>query len=291
MVNRKSSAELTTARKRGKVKIGRPLKRNRSAAASRRDPSSGSGRIRNIALPLFLSFCILVCLAALGVLGYQTVTASDFFNVAKIEVRGTERSLTADIRRIVEMQTEKTGVWNADLPGIKEKLEKTQWVRSAAVSRVLPNGIRVQIFERVPQAVVKTNHGNVLVDTDATIISPAREKEPSFPFVMTGWNEAKSELAEKENIERVKIYQKMLTEWKEFNLSSRVLAVNLEDLREPRALIEDSGTTVSIALGRDKFGEYLKRAINAVVGKGEMFEAVNLVGQNMILAPRKGVKQ
>jgi hypothetical protein len=51
-------------------------------------------------------------------------------------------------------------------------------------------------------------------------------------------------------------------------------------------MIEDSGTVVSIALGRDKFGEYLKRGINAIVGKGEMFEAVNLVGQNMILAPR-----
>jgi hypothetical protein len=97
----------------------------------------------------------------------------------------------------------------------------------------------------------------------------------------------KSEAAGKENLERVKIYQKMLSEWKEFNLSARVLAVNLEDIREPRAMIEDSGTVVSIALGRDKFGEYLKRGINAIVGKGEMFEAVNLVGQNMILAPRK----
>ena len=37
--------------------------------------------------------------------------------------------------------------------------------------------------------------------------------------------------------------------------------------------------------------EYLKRGINAIVGKGEMFEAVNLVGQNMILAPRRTAKQ
>jgi cell division septal protein FtsQ len=220
------------------------------------------------------------------VLGYQTVTASDFFNVARIDVRGTDRSSAADIRRIVEMQTEKSGVWNADLPGIKEKLEKAQWVKTAAVSRVLPNGIRVQIFERQPQALVRTAEGNVLVDADGAVIARAREKEAEFPFAMTGWNQVKSEAAGKENIERVKMYQKMLSEWREFNLSARVMSVDLEDLREPRAVIEDSGTVVSIALGREKFADYLKRGINAIVGKGEMFEAVNLVGQNMILAPR-----
>jgi hypothetical protein len=103
---------------------------------------------------------------------------------------------------------------------------------------------------------------------------------------MTGWNEAKSEAALKENLERVKMYRKMLADWKEFNLSSRVVMVDLADLREPRAMVEDSGTTVSIALGREKFGEHLKRGINAIVGKGDMFEAVNLVGTNMVLAPR-----
>ena len=284
MAVRKPNAEIKNGRKNAKVRVKRPLRRRRSS------PSRQSGhpsRLRGFVLPLFLSFCILVCLGALGFLGYQTVTASDFFNVARIEVRGTDRASAADLKRVVEMQTEKSGVWNADLPGIKEKLEKMQFVKSVAVSRVLPNGIRVQVFERIPQALVRTSAGSMLVDSDATVIAPAREQEPTLPFVMTGWNELKSEAAGKENLERVKMYQKMLSEWKEFNLSSRVKSVSLEDIREPRALIEDSGTTVSIALGRDRFGEYLKRGINAIVGKGETFEAVNLVGQNMVLAPRK----
>lgn len=279
-------SESKNVRKQARLKVKRPLSRRRSATVSRRS-SAASGRVRNFVLPVFLSFCILVCLGALGFLGYQTVTASDFFNVARVEVRGTERASAEDIRRMVEIQTEKSGVWNADLSGIKEKLEKLQWVRSAAVSRVLPNGIRVHVSERVPQAAVRSRGETVLVDADGFVIAPAKDKEPAFPFVLTGWNEAKSEAALKDNLERVKMYQKMLIEWKEFNLSSRVMSVDLADLREPRALIEDSGTTVSIALGRDSFAEYLKRGINAIVGKGEMFEAVNLVGSNMILAPRR----
>jgi hypothetical protein len=238
-----------------------------------------------------LSVSFAICLGALCVLGYQTVTASDFFSVANVDVDGVGRASAGDIRRVVEMQTEKSGVWNSDLPGIKEKVERLPWVKSASVSRVLPTGISVQVVERVPQALVKTNAGTMLIDADGSVIAPAKEKEAEFPFVMTGWNEVKSESAGKENVERIKMYQKMLVEWKEFNLSARVQSVDLTDTREPRAFVEDSGTVVSIALGRDKFGEYLKRGINAIVGKGEMFEAVNLVGQNMILAPRKQAKQ
>lgn len=284
MANTKSNIRTKQMRRASRVKV-KPSTVRRNSAGSR-SSRTGTSRFRSFALPLFLSFCILVCLGALGFLGYQTVTASDFFHVAKIDVRGTDRSSLGDVRRVVEIQTEKSGVWNADLPGIKEKVERLQWVRSAAVSRVLPNGIRVQVFERVPQALVKTNDGTVLVDAEGFVIAPARQREPEFPFLLTGWNNTKSELAGKENLERVRIYQKMLADWKEFNLASRVFAVNLEDVREPRALIEDSGNVVSIALGRDKFGEYLKRGINAIVGKGDVFEAVNLVGQNMILAPR-----
>jgi len=284
MANTKSNFKTKQTGRAARVKVKHSNGR-RSSTGGRRS-RTGPSRFRSFALPFFLSFSILICLAALGFLGYQTVTASDFFNVAKIDVRGTDRASSGDVRRLVEIQTEKSGVWNADLRGIKEKLERIQWVKSASVSRVLPNAIRVQIFEQVPQAIVKTSEGTVLVDAEGSVIAPAREKEPDFPFLLTGWNQIKSETAGKENVERVRLYQKMLVEWKEFSLSSRVIAVNLEDIREPRAMIEDSGNVVTIALGRDKFGDYLKRGINAIVGKGDKFEAVNLVGQNMILAPR-----
>ena len=279
--------ETKDSRRHARANMRKVLGRRRSAPAPRRSAGTTTGRVRNTLLPLFLSFCILVCLVAIGVLSYQTVTASEFFNVSKVDVYGTERSSATDIRKVVEMQTEKTGVWNADLAAIKEKLERMQWVRAVAVSRVLPTGIRVHVFERVPQAAVKINGETMLVDSEGRVIAPARPKEEAFPFPLTGWNETKSEAAQKENVERVRTYQKMLLEWKEYSLSTRVVSVDLSDMREPRAFIEDSGTTVSIALGREKFGEYLRKGINAVVGKGDMFEAVNLVGQNMILAPRR----
>lgn len=287
MAKRKQNPLARNSGKNSRVKVDRRLSR-KSNTKSFNSSTGGRSRLGNFVLPMFLSVCIVICLGAIGFLGYRTVTASDFFNVAKIEVRGTERASATDIQGVIEMQTERSGAWHADLPSIKERIERIPFVRSAAVSRVLPDGIRVHVFESVPQALIRTSTGDMLIDENANIIAPAKGKEETLPFVMVGWNEAKSEGAGKENLDRVKMYQKMLSEWREFSLASRVKLVDASDMREPRAYIEDSGTTVSIALGRDKFGEYLRRGINAIVGKGDMFEAVNLVGQNMVLVPRKG---
>ncbi|MEO8649459.1 MAG: FtsQ-type POTRA domain-containing protein [Acidobacteriota bacterium] len=256
-------------------------------SAPRSKPKRSTGRGAGFVLPLFLSFCILVCLSALGFLGYRTVTASTFFNVTAVEVVGTERSSKADIEKIIVAQTERSGVWNADLAELKARIEKLPFVKSAAVSRVLPNGLRISVFEREPLVVVRLAGGDFLVDGEARILARAEKEEPGMPFFMTGWDEEKSEKADRENLERVKMYGKMLVEWKEFDLAARVTAVNLSDLREPRAVTQDSGAAVSIGVGRDNFAEHLRRGIGAIVGKGETFEAVDLVGSNMILAPRK----
>ncbi|MFL6466556.1 MAG: cell division protein FtsQ/DivIB, partial [Pyrinomonadaceae bacterium] len=179
------------------------------------------------------------------------------------------------------------GVWRADLLDLKAKLEKLPFIKSASVTRVLPGAVRVQVTERRPQAIVNRSGHEYLVDAEGEILSQVDGKEESLPFAMTGWDEAKTERAWKDNIERVKTYQKMLAEWRTANVLSKVEAVNLTDLREPRAIIEDSGNRVAISVGRENFGENLMRGVKAIVGKGEIFEAVNLIGNNMVLAPRK----
>lgn len=269
-----------------RVRTKRPIKR--PARRKVATPAGNRSRIfGQIVLPFAICVCIAVCLGAISYLGYQKVAASDFFDVKRIEVVGTERASKQAIEGVVRTETERTGVWRSDLFELKAKIEKLPFVKTASVTRVLPAGLRVQIAERQPLAVVMRGGREHLVDADGEILSVSEKREESLPFTMVGWDEAKSEKAYKENIERVKIYQRMLGEWRTANLVSRVQSVNLTDVREPRAVISDSGTTVSIAIGRESFGENLMKGIKAVVGKGNMFEAVNLVGANMILVPRK----
>jgi hypothetical protein len=269
----------------------RPAKKKELARVKKSDSAGGiSERLRGHIVPLVLCALIVGCLGAIVFLGYNTATASDFFDLGAVDVRGTDRASKTDIEKIVKSNAKKTGVWNADLLEIKQKIERVTFVKTAAVSRNLPNGISVKINERIPVAIVRLNSGEFLADAEGEILAPADKNEKRIPFTMLGWDEAKSEKAGKDNLERLKMYQKMYSEWKDYDLVSRVRMVDLADLREPKATLEDSGLPVTIMLGRENFGQQLSNGIKAIVGKGNMFEGVNLVGQNMILVPRKQVQ-
>lgn len=228
-------------------------------------------------LPLILCLTLLGAIGVLSVVFYRTAAESGFFKVRNIEVRGSDRTPADEIRRVVTAEVEKPGVLKADLADIRIKLEKYPFVKSASVSRMLPSGIRVDIVERVPAAVVQLKAGEFLVDGDGTILASARG-EKSFPFVLHGWDESKTEKAPADNAARLKLYKKMLDEWAQFDLASRVKRVDLADLREPAAVVEDSGRDISIMLAKDNLGKSLKTAIEAVSGKGARVKSVNADG-------------
>lgn len=245
------------------------------SASSRRAASRDYGRL---ALPLVIGAALLIGIGFFGLIGYRTAIASEFFNVKQIDIRGTERANSDDVRRIVAANTEKTGVWRSDLSEIREKVEKLPFVKTAAVSMVLPYGVRVNVTERVPVAIVKLSQGDFLVDAEGFVLSQAAKAEPNMPFVMRGWDETKTERSATENLARVKIYRKMLDEWREFGLSDRVKEVNLSDLKDPNATIQDSGRSIAVSLSKDNLGKSLKSAVEAVAGKGEKVRAVNAGG-------------
>ena len=195
-------------------------------------------------LPLMITAVLLGATVFLALSGYQTATASSFFGLRTVDVRGNEHTPSEDIKRVVSASVEKTGVWNADLGEIRLAIEKFPFVKSAAVSRMLPGGIRVNVTERTPVAVVRLSSGNYLMDGEGTALSIVKDKNNDFPFVLQGWDEAKTEKAGTDNLNRLKMYKKMLDEWKQFDLASRVKEVNLSNPRDPVAVIEDSGSPV-----------------------------------------------
>ena len=210
--------------------------------------------------------------------GYQTATASRFFALKGIEIVGAERTSKEDVRRIVTAEVEKPGVWNADLGDIQDKLEKFPFVKTAAVSRSLPSGINVHINERVPAALVLLSSGTYLVDGEGNLLTTAKAEESDFPFPLRGWDEAKTAQAATDNTVRLKLYKKMIEEWKQFDLAARVKEVNLSNPRTPVASVEDSGRIVGITLARDNLGRGLKTAVEALTGKGEKVRSIDAAG-------------
>ena len=252
--------------------------RSRSQSVRSLRRNAASQRFNRLAIPLALSLCLLIGIGFIGLLGYKSATASSFFKVRSVEVNGVERSQSDDIRRIVTSGAEPTGVWHADLAEIRAKIEKLPFVKAAAVSMALPAGIRVNVVERVPVAIVKLAGGDYLVDSEGVVLAPAAKIEASIPFVLRGWDESKTDKANPDNLARLKLYKKMLDEWKGIGIADRVREVNLADLRDPAAVIEDTGRTIAITVAKDNLAKSLKSAIEAVAGKGEKIRSVNSGG-------------
>jgi cell division protein FtsQ len=273
-----------TTQKRGTARQTNAAgKRGRRAAINRK---KSSGTVANVLVPLFFVAGILFCLGFLSFMGYRTATASAFFDLKKIEVRGVNRASKDEIERIIRAYSEKSGVWNTDLKAIKSEVEKNNLVKTVVVSRVLPDSLRVNVIERVPKAVVRTEAGDFWADEEAVILGEVGKDETRPPFVLRGWDEAKNEKAAKENRERVKIYLKMLTEWQDYELSKRVSAVNLADLREPQAVVQDSGETVTIILANENYKNRLKSGLEKIAGRGREVKSIDVSSSTERLAFR-----
>lgn len=259
----------------------KPTRRKRRTTISARR-NQKPGKVFNYLVPMVFILAILSVLGFLVFKGYQTVTASSFFDMKKVEIRGISRVSREDVERIVRMQTERNGVWNAELEQIKADVEKLNFVKTAVVSRILPDGVLVRVEERIPRAVVRLNTGDFWVDDDAVIVGAVGKNENRPPFVLRGWDEVKTEKAQKENQERVKIYAKTIEEWKTLGVEKRVTALNLSDLQDATALVEDSGQIVTVFLGKEDYGKRLQRALTVIEGKGQSIESLISHGGNVV---------
>lgn len=257
------------------------LRARRTSSRVKREAVVGS--IGRFGVPLLISGILIACIAVFGTAFYRNVTGSDFFDVRAIYIRGNDHTSEEDIRRVAAAGVAKSGVWNADLGELRAKIEKFPFVKAAAVSRALPVGLRIDVTERVPAGIVRFSSGNYLVDVEGTVLASANVADKNFPFVMQGWDESKTEKAGTDNLARLKVYKKMLDEWKQFQLAARVKDVNLANPRDPIATIEDSGRLISVTLARDNLGVSLKTAIEAVSGKGAKVRSVNSEGVSPVI--------
>lgn len=224
-------------------------------------------RLRSILsyVPLALKLGLAIGIGLLIFAGYRAATAASFFQIRQVEIQGTARASTDDIEAVVRREVSKTGVWQADINDLSERLKRLPWVRSAVVSRVLPDGIRVRLTERQPRAVVRLAAGRFFwVDDEAVSLGEMVPTDQMPPFFLRGWNEEPGEVGRKENVERVKRFLSLQEEWGAAGLSSRVSEVNLIDLRDVRAQLSDDDSQIEVRLGGQDFGKRLKDALNVL---------------------------
>jgi len=227
-------------------------------------------RLRGLAgyVPTLLKVIIAIALGVGVFAAYQAAAAASFFQLRSVEVQGESRASLHDVQALVKREVSKSGVWQADLNDLSNKLERLPWIRRAVVSRVLPDGIRVRLLEREPRAVVRTAAGRFIwVDDEAVILGEMLPNDQLPPFFLRGWNEDEGETARLENVERVHKFAELRRDWEALGLSERVSEVNLIDLRDVRAQLAEDDSQIEVRLGSQDLGKRLRQALEVLDGQ------------------------
>ncbi len=247
--------------RRGGGSAQRPLRRNAG-----KSETLGTG-VRSVLgyVPVILKVVLAIGVGTLLFAGYRAAAAASFFQIRNVEIQGNSRASVEDVQMLVKRQVGETGVWRADLEEIRAKLERLPWIRTAIVSRVLPDGIRVRLKEREPRAVVRMASGKFLwVDEDAVSLGEMKPTDQMPAFFLRGWNEDEGEAARKENVDRVTKFMTLLHEWSAAGLAERVSEVNLIDTRDVRAQLAGDDSQIELRLGSQDFLKRLRDALKVL---------------------------
>jgi len=216
-------------------------------------------------VPLALRIGVIAIIALIAFVGYRAAASASFFQIRNIETRGASRASVEDIKGVVRRDVTETGVWRADLQELSAHLEHLPWVRTAVVTRVLPDGIRVRITEREPKAVVRTAAGRFMwVDDDAVFLGEMSPTDQMPAFFLRGWNEDNSNTASSENRDRVRKFLELQRDWSGQGISERVSEVNLLDLRDVRVQLAGDDSQIEVRLGSQDQSARLSKALSVL---------------------------
>jgi len=216
-------------------------------------------------VPLALRIAVVAIVCLIAFVGYRAAASASFFAIRTIETKGASRASLLDIQAAVRRHVNQTGVWRADLKDLSKLIERLPWVRTAIVTRVLPDGIRVRITEREPKAVVRNAAGRFIwVDDDAVYLGELSPSDQMPVFFLRGWNEDGSATAQTENRERVAKFLELQRDWNAQGLSERVSEVNLLDLRDVRVQLAGDDSQIEVRLGSQEQGPRLTKALTVL---------------------------
>lgn len=133
----------------------------------------------------------------------------------------------------------------------REEIEQIPWVRSATITRALPDQLWVRVEERAPVGFVWTEAGLSLVDDEGVILDPPPGFSATFP-VVRGVAEQES-AAERRS--RMQLYTALLEDLDrgDSHLREEISEVDLTDPQDVRIVVADSPGAVLLHLGKENF--------------------------------------
>lgn len=262
------------------------MKKGASRKGTRKKTPNRGSQFRHVAVAGLIAVVFLMGLV--GFFASTSLASSSFFSIRTIDVFGAERTPESSVVRVVS--ADRKNIWDVDLEEIRVNLEGMKTVRRAAVSRVLPDTIRVDIVERTPVAAVRLGDSLYWADDEAVLIAKVRRNETRPDFFLVGWDRGEYRQAIRSNKRRVQMFESMADEWSDFGMSKRVHSVDMTETSNVVASVSSSEGRIPVEMGNRDFGARMRRALEAlaavegtsprrIVSKGGQ-AVVKGVGQN-----------
>jgi len=180
--------------------MGRKVRRNVSKRTDRKRPVSKGAVVGGVFWGLGKTVVTLVqwalgiaCVVAVsfGILfAYRWVTSHEFFALANLKIEGAQRLSAEEVAAMGGVQNGQN-VLSVNIAEVQRRIAASEWVESVAVTRILPDGLTIDIREREPAFLVRRDEQLYYADVngqpiaavgvDKFISLPLLDKEDGVP--------------------------------------------------------------------------------------------------------------
>jgi cell division septal protein FtsQ len=217
---------------------------------------------------------------AIAIYGGSRVTtyvlASDAFRVSQITVSGNSRMSRGEVLALLE-GLRGANMLTVELDAWQEKLLSSPWVEQAAIRRVFPGTVAVDISEREPLAIGRIGDSLYLLDQRGVVIDEygPNYAELDLPIV-DGVSAAGSTDGTTADEPRADLAGRLLAELQRHpDLSKRVSQIDVTDAHDAVLLLKDD--TALVRVGDDHFAERLQSYLDLVPALRERVPEIDYV--------------
>lgn len=180
--------------------LGKKVRRNVHRSVERRKPVDTGAVVGGVALGLVrtvvtmaqwimgVTFVLAVSFAIL--FAYRWITEHEYFALANLNIQGAQRLTPQEIAAMGGVDVG-ANVLAVNIAEIQRRIAASEWVESVSVTRILPDGLVIEIREREPAFLIRLGERMYYADAggrpiaavgvDKFISLPLLEKEDAVP--------------------------------------------------------------------------------------------------------------
>ena len=196
--------------------------------------------------------CGILAVAAVAWMSSRFLDTDPRFRLRSVELRGGQHVARSAVEDAFAPDREQ-GLYHIPLQERRRAVEQILWVRSATVTRVLPDQIWISVQERVPLAFLSTRRGIMLVDAEGVVLDIPPSSTFSLP-VVRGVSERESAERRRAKMQRFAALTDALGQGGGA-LPEEISEVDMANPKDARVVATGSFGAVRLHLGAGRFAE------------------------------------